>query len=126
MGSIITNYGDEEDVDTARLYAAACQTCLFLQSNYQILRHQKFNLLDNSIRWTGDQQLLIIRDRLNDKMFLNSDRFQDACVDSEAREIHRKLVSVIDNKTGSSVDEDLANTFDEDQSNKKRVTFQVD
>lgn len=127
MGSIITTYGDEEDVDTVRLYAAVCRTCLYLQSHFETLSDRKFNLLDNSTRWTGDQQLLIIRDRLNDQMYLNPDRFQDACVNAEAREIHRQLLaSTIDYGRVKIVKVDTTKKLEENRKEKKQVMFQVD
>lgn len=126
MGSIITTYGDEEDVDMIRLYAAVCRTSLYLQSHFETLKARKFNLLDNTTRWTGDQQLLIIRDWQNDRIYLNPDRFQDACVNAEAREIHRQLLSTIDHGIENIVKVDSAKKLEEDQKVKKRVTFQVD
>lgn len=127
VGSIITTYGDEEDVDTVRLYAAVCRTCIYLQSHFKTLSVRKFNLLDNATRWTGDQHLLIIRDGLNNQMFLNPDRFQDACVNSEAREIHKVfLASTIDYGRVKIAKVDPIKKLEELQKEKKQVMFQLD
>lgn len=113
-------------MDTARLYAAICRTCLYLQSNYHLLSVRKFNLLDHETRWTGDQRLLIIRDGPDGQMFLNPDRFQDACVDVESRDMLRQLEMADDDSTKSIVEEDLTNKYEEDLPKKKRVTIHVD
>lgn len=125
-GSVTTKYADVEDVDMARLYAAVTRTCLYLQSNYHLLSHREFNLLDNTTRWTGDQQLLIIRDRRNGKMFLNPERFQDACVNAEARDIHRQLEVADNDSTDNGAEDYLAEQFEEKELKKKRVMFEED
>lgn len=68
----------EADVDTERLYAAACRTCTFLQVNFPSLNDRGFDLLVEPRQWTGHRRTpLITRSGLDGRMLsLNAHRFQ--------------------------------------------------
>lgn len=68
----------ETDVDTERLYAAACRTCTFLQLKFPSLNDRGFDLLAEPRLWTGHRRKpLITRSGPDGQMLsLNAHCFQ--------------------------------------------------